>query len=92
MNWTFKGWLIETGAGERVFNAVNRQIAKRGQIARGGQIIDVGFTQVPRQSQNKEEKSIVEDNAMPAGRSLPKQRQKDNEARWTTKHGESYFS
>lgn len=89
--WTFKERLIKAGVSESVFDAVNRQLAKHGYIARGGQIIDASIVQVPRQSLNKEEKSIVEDNAMPADWSPPKRRQKDIEARWTKKHGKSYF-
>ena len=89
--WIFKERLIKAGASESVFDAVNRQLAKHGYIARGGQIIDASIVQVPRQSLNKEEKSIVEDNAMPADWSPPKRRQKDIEARWTKKHGKSYF-
>jgi IS5 family transposase len=89
--WTFKERLIKAGASESVFDAVNRQLAKHGYIARGGQIIDASIVQVPKQSLNREEKSIVDDNAMPADWSPPKRRQKDIEARWTKKHGKSYF-
>jgi IS5 family transposase len=88
--WTFKERLIKAGASESVFDAVNRQLAKHGYIARGGQTIDASIVQVPKQAMSKEEKSIVEDNAMPADWSPPKRRQKDIEARWTKKHGKSY--
>ncbi|MCP2012455.1 hypothetical protein [Duganella violaceipulchra] len=47
--------------------------------------------QTPKQSINKEEKAIVAENAMPADWSPAKRRQKDIEARWTKKHGKSYF-
>ena len=89
--WTFKERLIMAGASESVFDAVNRQLAKHGYIARGGQIIDASIVQVPKQSLNKDEKSIAENDAMPAEWSPPKRRQKDIEARWTKKHGKSYF-
>jgi transposase, IS5 family len=46
----------------------------------------------PKQSQNKEEKSlVVEENAMPADWSPSKRRQKDLDARWAKKHGKSYL-
>jgi transposase, IS5 family len=90
--WAFKERLIKAGASESVFEAVNRQLARHGYIARGGQMIDASIVQAPRQSLNKEEKSIVvEDNAMPMDWSPPKRRQKDLDARWTKKHGKSYF-
>ncbi|MYM33713.1 IS5 family transposase [Duganella sp. FT94W] len=90
--WTFKERLIKAGASESVFEAVNRQLARHGYIARGGQMIDASIVQAPKQSLNKEEKSLVVDqNAMPADWSPPKRRQKDLDARWTKKHGKSYF-
>ena len=52
--WTFKERLFKAGASESVFDAINRQLAKHGYIARGGQIIDASIVQVPRQSLNKE--------------------------------------
>jgi IS5 family transposase len=73
--WTFKERLIKVGASESVFDAVNRRLAKHVHIARGGRIIDASIVQVPKQSLNKVEKSIVEDNAMPADWSPPKLRQ-----------------
>src|SRR5471032_424522 len=90
--WTFKERLIKAGASESVFETVNRQLARHGYIARGGQMIDASIVQAPKQSLNKEEKSlVVEQNAMPADWSPPKRRQKDLDARWTKKHGKSYF-
>jgi IS5 family transposase len=89
--WTFKERLIQAGASQSVFSAVNRQLAQHGYIARGGQIIDLSIVQVPRQSMGKEEKALVEDNAMPVDWSPAKRRQKDMDARWTKKHGKSFF-
>jgi IS5 family transposase len=65
--WTFKERLIQAGASQSVFDAVHRQLAQHGYIARGGKIIDASIVQVPRQSMGKEEKALVEDNTMPAG-------------------------
>lgn len=89
--WTFKERLIAAGASETIFDAVNRQLAKHGFIARGGQMIDASFVQVPKQSMNKEEKAIVAQDAMPADWKPATRRQKDTDARWTKKHGKSYF-
>lgn len=89
--WTFRERLIAAGASESIFDAVNRQLAKHGFIARGGQMIDASFVQVPRQSLGKEEKAIVAQDAMPADWKPAKRRQKDTDARWTKKHGKSYF-
>jgi IS5 family transposase len=53
--WTFKERLIQAGASESVFDAVNRQLARHGYIARGGQMIDASIVQAPRQSLSKKE-------------------------------------
>jgi len=64
--WTFKERLIQAGASESVFDAVNCQLSKHGYIARGGQMIDASIVEAPRQSLSKEEKAIVGEGAMPA--------------------------
>jgi len=89
--WAFKERLIQAGASESIFDAVNRQLSMQGYMARGGQMIDASIVQTPKQSINKEEKAIVAENAMPADWSPAKRRQKDIEARWTKKYGKSYF-
>lgn len=89
--WTFKERLIKAGASESVFEAVNRQLAKHGYIARGGQMIDASIVQAPRQSLSKEEKELVGEGAMPITWKPAQRRQKDTDARWTKKHGKAYF-
>jgi IS5 family transposase len=46
--WTFRECLIQAGANETVFNAVNRHLAKHGYIARGGQLIDASIVEAQR--------------------------------------------
>jgi IS5 family transposase len=89
--WTFKERLIQPGASESVFDAVNRQLSRHGYIARGGQMIDASIAQAPKQSLCKEEKAIASEGAMPADWKPAKRHQKDMDARWTKKHGKSYF-
>ncbi|OXJ22498.1 IS5/IS1182 family transposase [Burkholderia sp. HI2714] len=89
--WTFKERLIRAGASERIFEAVNRQLDCHGYIARGGQMIDASIVPVPKQTLTKDEKGMVQQDAMPAEWSPSKRRQKDVQARWTKKHGKSYF-
>jgi IS5 family transposase len=54
-------------------------------------MIDASIVQAPRQSLSKEEKAIVSKGAMPADWKPAKRRQKDMGARWTKKHGKSFF-
>ena len=89
--WTFKERLIKAGAAERIFEAVSRQLDRHGYIARGGQMVDASIVPVPKQTMNKDERAIVQQDAMPAEWSPSKRRQKDVQARWTKKHGKSYF-
>ena len=89
--WTFKERLIKAGASESIFDAVNVQLSRHGYIARGGQMVDASIVQAPKQSMSKEEKALVGEGATPITWSPAKRRQKDTDARWTKKHGKSYF-
>ena len=89
--WTFKERLIKAGATARIFEAVSRQLDRYGYIARGGQMIDASIVPVPRQTLTRDEKEMIQQDAMPAEWSAPKRRQKDMQARWTQKHGKSSF-
>ena len=89
--WTFKEWLIKAEATDRIFEAVSRQLDRHGYIARGGQMVDASIVPVPQQALNKGERAIVQQDAMPSDWSPSKHRQKDVQARWTQKHGQSDF-
>src|SRR5471032_1075536 len=83
--WTFKERLIKAGASESVFETVNRQLARHGYIARGGQMIDASIVQAPKQSLNKEEKSlVVEQNCWRRPNTDPPCRSKNDPGRGAT--------
>lgn len=54
-------------------------------------MVDASIVPTPKQTLNKEEKDLVQQDAMPAQWSPAKRRQKDVQARWTKKRGKSYF-
>jgi IS5 family transposase len=85
--WTFRERLTAAKAGE----AVNRQLARHGYIARGGQIVDARLVPVPRQHITREARELVKERATPVGWTPAERRQRDADATWTKKHGESYF-
>lgn len=89
--WTFRERLIAANASETLFDAANRELAKHGYIARGGQIIDASIVPVPKQHNRRDEQALIKQQATPADWSVAKRRQKDTEASWTRKHGKSYF-
>src|SRR4029077_7086300 len=65
----------------------------KGYIARGGQMVDATIVPVPRQRNSRDENDQVKTGATPEDwkKRPSKNRQKDKDARWTKKHGRSYF-
>lgn len=88
--WTLRERLTAAKAGEALFKAANRQLAKHGYIARGGQIADASLVPVPRQHVTEEERELIKAQATPADWKPAQRRQKDTEATWTKKQGKSY--
>jgi IS5 family transposase len=88
--WLFENRIGAAGA-QALFEAVKRQIERKGYIARGGQIVDATLVRAPRQHLSREEREIVERRAMPRGWSPAKRRQKDLDPSWTKKHGKSHY-
>src|SRR3954464_1371592 len=62
-------------------------------MARGGQIIDASIVLVPTQRNSRDENAELQAGRTPAGwkQKPAKVRQKDRDARWTKKHGCSFF-
>ncbi|KVQ97825.1 hypothetical protein WK09_00055 [Burkholderia ubonensis] len=58
--WTVKERLIKAGGGEKIFETVNRKLDCHGYIARGWQMIDTSIVPVPKQTQTKDEKDMVQ--------------------------------
>ena len=88
--WLFENRLGQAGA-HALFEAVKRQIERKGYIARGGQIVDATLVRAPRQRLSRQEQALVAQKAMPIEWKPAKRRQKDLDATWTKKHGKSYY-
>ncbi|WP_029220753.1 IS5 family transposase, partial [Xanthomonas cassavae] len=71
--------------------AISGQLARAGYIARGGQIIDASIVSAPIQRNTREENARIKQNDIPEDWSDAKRAQKDVDARWTSKHGSSYY-
>jgi len=89
--WLFQQTLMQAGAAQVIADAVQIQLAKVGYIARNGQLIDATIVRAPIQHFTKEEKEILDRGETPSRWSAAKRAQKDLDARWTKKHGKSYF-
>lgn len=68
-------------------DAVEQQLLRHGYVARGGQIIDATLVPASKQHFGKGDKEQLDQDAMPAGWSPAKRRQKDLDTTWTKVHG-----
>jgi IS5 family transposase len=91
--WLFREALVKGNAVEELFRVLHQQIERAGFIARKGQIIDASIVSPPKQRNSREENAALQRGETPeAWKDQPaKLRQKDTEARWTKKHGKSYY-
>lgn len=90
--WHFKQRLAQSGEGaQAIFEAVQREIRKAGYTARGGQIVDATIVRAPKQQLSSEQKERARDGEMDPEWNESQRRQRDIEARWTKKHGHSFF-
>jgi len=91
--WLFREALTQSGVIKRLFNKFNRRLDKMGLVAHRGSIVDASFVEVPRQRNTREENEDIRNGEVPEDwESDPdKLRQKDMDARWTKKNGQSYF-
>jgi IS5 family transposase len=65
----------------------------KGYIARGGQMVDATIVPVPKQRNSRQENEAVKVGKTPKEwkKNPAKNRQKDKDARWTKKHGKSFY-
>jgi IS5 family transposase len=89
--WTFRERIKDAGASETIFAAVGRELARHGYLARCGQIVDATLIPAPIQRNSKDEREVLQQEAMPADWTPAQRRQKDVDATWTKKHGKSHF-
>ena len=91
--WLFREKLAKAGLIEKLFDRFDQHLAAQGYMARGGQMIDATIVPVPKQRNNRDENEAVKAGDTPAEweKKPAKLRQKDRDARWTKKHGKSFF-
>ncbi len=91
--WLFREALIEAKLVETLFQKFDRHLAGQGFIARGGQIIDATIVPAPKQRNSRDDNATVKAGKTPEDweQKPAKNQQKDKDARWTKKHGKSYF-
>lgn len=88
--WTFENRIGEAGA-RAIFDGVESQLFAKGYIPRCGQVIDATLVPAPVQHNDRGDREILAQDAVPAHWAPAKRRQKDTDASWTKKHGKSYY-
>lgn len=90
--WSFKQRLAQGSLGARaIFDAVSLQLQQHGYIPRGGQIVDASIVQAPVTQTNRDEREALNEGRKPEGWSAKRMRHTDGDARWTKKHGKSFY-
>jgi IS5 family transposase len=91
--WLFRETLATAGLIEKLFERFGQHLEAKGYIARGGQMVDATIVPVPRQRNSREENEAVKAGKTPKAweKNPAKNQQKDKDARWTKKHGKSFF-
>jgi transposase len=87
--WTFREALKNLDWVEGLFVRFHAQLAAQGYVAKAGQMIDATFVEVPKQRNTREDNALIKADHIPEAWAQPeaqaKRRQKDTQARWTTK-------
>ncbi|MGY6215120.1 transposase [Methylolobus aquaticus] len=85
----FRKRLITAGATDTLFDAANRELAKHGYPARGGQIMDVSLIPVPRQRIGNDEAEVLQQQATPSECAPATRRKKNTAALCTEKRAKA---
>jgi len=91
--WLYRDQLAEVGVIEALFTDFDSYLKDRGYLAMGGQIIDASIVSVPTQHNSRDEHTTIKAGETPEdwANKPAKRCQKDIDARWTKKHGESHY-
>jgi IS5 family transposase len=91
--WLYRDALAQAGKVEELFKLFDGHLARRGYIARGGQILDASIVPVPRNHNTRDENATIKKGEVPEdwANKPAKRVQKDVDARWTKKHGKSHY-
>jgi len=91
--WLFREHLVRRKLVEKLFAKFDGYLNNMGFEARGGQIIDASFVQVPKQRNGRDDNQAIKSGKTPTKwKDTPaKLRQKDINARWTKKNNETYY-
>jgi IS5 family transposase len=91
--WHFKDKLAKGDMVEKLFKMLDKKLAKDGVIVNEGQMVDASVIETPRQRNTREENAQIKEGEIPEDwkENPNKLRQKDIDATWFKKNGDTYF-
>jgi IS5 family transposase len=90
--WALRQRLAQGGLGGRaIFDTLSLQLQQYGYLPRGGQIVDVGIVSAPITQAKPAEREALNQGQAPESWSAKRMAHTDRDARWTQKHGKSYY-
>ncbi|WP_428545918.1 IS5 family transposase [Profundibacter sp.] len=91
--WAYRERLAGAGKMKELFDKFDAFLREKGYLAMGGQIVDASIVPAPRQHNKRDENEKIKAGETPEEweEKPHKKRQKDVDARWTKKHGKSYY-
>jgi IS5 family transposase len=91
--WLYREALAKDETAKALFEAFDSYLKQQGYLAMGGQIIDATIVPVPKNRNTPEENEAIKAGEIPKGWAdkPAKLRQKDLDARWTKKNGQSHY-
>src|ERR1035437_4636434 len=91
--WRFREALTTAEVVKRLFDQFTAQLARQGVLTKAGVIVDASIVEVPRQRNTREENAEIKAGQTPAAwtEQPRKLAQKDVDARWTKKGGETFY-
>ncbi len=91
--WMYREQLAQADVIQSLFADFDRYLKGQDYLAMGGQIIDALIVSVPKQRNPRDGNAKIKSGETPEGWAdeTVKLRQKDTDARWTKKRGQSHF-
>ena len=91
--WAFRNDLTELGLIDELFEQFEADLSAAGFAASQGSIVDANIVAAPRQRNTRDENAQIKRGERPASfdANPAKGRQKDTDARWTKKRGQTHF-
>lgn len=89
--WHFREQLVKSDKLDLLFELFHSHLIQKGVLLESGTIVDASFVEAPKQRNNRDENKQIKNGEVPKEWSENKLRQKDVDARWTTKNGQRYY-